>query len=42
MCFEFEIPYNMRYKNKIRVHEEDLENDPELEKVEEPITISAN
>jgi hypothetical protein len=42
MCFEFEIPHKMRYKNKIRVDEEDLENDPELEKVEEPITITAN
>jgi len=31
----------MKYKNKTRI-DEDLENEPELEKVEEPITISAN
>jgi hypothetical protein len=42
MCFEFEIPYKMKYKNKTRIDEEDLENEPELEKVEEPVTISAN
>ena len=41
MCFEFEIPYKMKYKNKTQI-DEDLENEPELEKVEEPITISAN
>ncbi len=41
MCFEFEIPNKMKYKNKNEVSE-DVEIEPELEKVEEPVTVSAN
>jgi hypothetical protein len=42
MCFEFEIPNKMKYKNKNVIDEEDREIEPELEKVEEPMTISAS
>ncbi len=42
MCFEFEIPNKMKYKNKNVIDEEDREIEPELEKVEEPVTISAS
>jgi hypothetical protein len=41
MCFEFEIPSKIRYKNKNEISE-DLEIEPELEKAEEPVTVSAN
>jgi hypothetical protein len=40
MCFEFEIPNKMKYKGKNEINE-DPEIEPELEKVEEPVTISA-
>lgn len=39
MCFEFEIPNKTKYKNKNEVSE-DVEIEPELEKVEEPVTVS--
>ena len=39
MCFEYEIPN--RLKNKNLVAEEETEIEPELEKVEEPVTVSA-
>ncbi len=42
MCFEFEIPNKMKYKNMNAIDEEDREIEPELEKVEEPVTISAS
>ena len=43
MCFEFEIPSKIRYKNKDEISEK-LEVEPELEKSEEsePIIVSAN
>jgi hypothetical protein len=41
MCFEFEIPNKARYKNKNEIVE-DREIEPELEKVEEPVTVSAS
>ena len=34
MCFEFEIPNKAKYKNKNEIVE-DMEIEPELEKVEE-------
>ena len=40
MCFEYEIPTKMKYKSKQEIHEE-TEVEPELEKVEEPVTVSA-
>ncbi len=40
MCFDFEIPSKMKYKSKCEINE-DAEIEPELEKVEEPVTISA-
>ena len=40
MCFEFEIPNKAKYKNKNEI--EDREIEPELEKVEEPVTVSAS
>jgi hypothetical protein len=40
-CFEFEIPNRARYKNKNEIVE-DREIEPELEKVEEPVTVSAS
>jgi len=42
MCFEFEIPNKMKYTNKNEIDEEDREIEPELEKVEEPVTVSAS
>lgn len=40
MCFEYEIPNKTKYKSKNGINEVgDIE--PELEKVEEPVTISA-
>jgi hypothetical protein len=43
MCFEFEIPSKIRYKNKNEISEE-FEIEPELEKAEEPepVIVSAN
>jgi hypothetical protein len=41
MCFEFEIPSKIRNKNKNEVSD-DVEIEPELEKVEEPVIVSAN
>ncbi len=41
MCFEFEIPDKMKYKSKHEINEEN-ETEPELEKVEEPVPVSAN
>ena len=42
MCFEFEIPNMMKSKNLNVINEEDVEIEPELEKVEEPLTVSVN
>lgn len=42
MCFELEIPNKMKYTNKNAIDEEDREIEPELEKVEEPVTVSAS
>ncbi len=42
MCFEFELPNRMKSKNLNVINEEDVEIEPELEKVEEPITVSVN
>ena len=41
MCFEFEIPSRIKSKN-VNVINEDVEIEPELEKVEEPVTVSVN
>jgi hypothetical protein len=41
MCFEYEIPYSVKSKKLNIVNEEDLEIEPELEKVEEQVTVSA-
>ena len=41
MCFEHEIPYSVKSKKSNVVNEEDLEIEPELEKVEEQVTVSA-
>ena len=41
MCFEFEIPNKVKYKNKNEIVE-DMEIEPELEKVEESVTVSAS
>lgn len=35
MCFEYEIPYSIKSKKSNVVNEENLEIEPELEKVEE-------
>ena len=40
MCFEYEIPTNLKNKNRNIIKEEDTEIEPELEKVEEPVTVS--
>ena len=42
MCFEFEIPSRIKSKNLNVINEEDVEIEPELEKVEEPVTVSVN
>jgi len=39
MCFEFEIPSKKKDKN-LHTIEEELEVEPELEKVQEPVTVS--
>lgn len=41
MCFEYEIPYSVKPKKSNVVNEEDLEIEPEPEKVEEQVTVSA-
>jgi hypothetical protein len=38
MCFEFEIPN--KKKEKKAINEDDMEIESELEKVEEPVTVS--
>ena len=40
MCFEFEIPIKRKTKNPNMIDEE-FEVEPELEKVQEPVTVSA-
>jgi hypothetical protein len=42
LSFEFEIPKRMKSKNPNVINEEDVEIEPELEKVEEPVTVSVN
>jgi hypothetical protein len=42
MCFEFEIPNKKKEKNLNVINEDDMEIEPELEKVEEPVTVSVN
>jgi len=39
MCFEFEIPIKKKDKN-LHTIDEELEVEPELEKVQEPVTVS--
>jgi hypothetical protein len=39
ICFEFEIPNKKKDKN-LNTIEEDLDVEPELEKVQEPVTVS--
>ena len=39
MCFEFEIPNKKKDKN-LHTIDEELEVEPELEKVQEPVTVS--
>ena len=41
MCFEFEIPNKARSKNKNEIVE-DTETAPELEKLEEHVTVSTS
>jgi hypothetical protein len=41
MCFEYEIPYGVESKKSNIVNKEDLGVEPELEKVEEQVTVSA-
>jgi hypothetical protein len=40
MCFEFEIPNKKKDKN-LNMTDEEFEVEPELEKVQEPVTVSA-
>ena len=40
MCFEFEMPNKKKDKN-LNMIDEELEVEPELEKVQEPVTVSA-
>ena len=42
MCFEFEIPSRIKSKNVNVINEEDVEIEPELEKVEEPVSVLVN
>jgi hypothetical protein len=42
MCFEFEIPNKKKEKNLNVINEDDMEIEPELEKVQEPVTVSVN
>ena len=41
MCFEFEIPNKAKYKNKNEIVE-DSGIEPELENLEEPVTVSTS
>ena len=41
MCFEFEIPNKKKDKNLNMIDEDNMEVEPELEKVQEPVTVSA-
>jgi hypothetical protein len=41
MCFEFEIPNKKKDKN-LNTIDEEFEVEPELEKVQEQVTVSAN
>jgi hypothetical protein len=42
MCIEYEIPYGIKSKkSSVLNEEEDLEIEPELEKAEEQVTVSA-
>jgi hypothetical protein len=38
----FEIPNKKKEKNLNVINEDDMEVEPELEKVQEPVTVSAN
>ena len=40
MCFEFEIPNKKKDKNLNMIDEDNMEIEPELEKVQEPVTVS--
>ena len=40
MCFEFEIPNKKKDKNLNMIDEDNTEIEPELEKVQEPVTVS--
>ena len=40
MCFELEIPNKKKDKN-LNMIDEEFEVEPELEKVQEPVTVSA-
>ena len=42
MCFEFEIPNKKKEKSLNVINEDDMEIEPELEKVQEPVTVSVN
>ena len=42
MCFKFEIPNKKKEKSLNMINEDDMEIEPELEKVEEPVTASVN
>ena len=41
MCFEFEIPNKKKDKN-LNMIDAEFEVEPELEKVQEPVTVSAS
>jgi hypothetical protein len=41
MCFEFEIPNKKKDKN-LNMIDAEFEVEPELEKVQEPVTVSVN
>jgi hypothetical protein len=41
MCFEFEIPNKKNNKN-LNTIDEESEVEPELEKVQQPVTVSVN
>jgi hypothetical protein len=40
MCFEFEIPNKKKDKNLNMIYEDNKEIEPELEKIQEPVTVS--
>jgi hypothetical protein len=40
MCFEFEIPNKKKDKNLNMIDEDNTEIEAELEKVQEPVTVS--